>query len=145
MAACVCLAYSDDSSKLLPAGAGKDTLIRACTDCHNTDNIRKKRLTSDEWADEVADMVERGAQANAEDQAVIVDYLAQNFGQGSKVWVNTAPLGELRVQLALSTDEANAVIAYRTAHGDFKEWRDLLKVPGVDAKNIEAKKDLMRF
>ena len=90
-------------------------------------------------------MVERGAEANAVDQAIIVNYLTQNFGKDSKVWVNTAPLGELRVQLGLSTEEANALIAYRSEHGDFKQWRDLLKVPGIDAKNVEAKKDLMAF
>ena len=44
-AACVGLAYSDDTVKSgLPEGEGKDKVIRACTDCHNTDNIRKKRL-----------------------------------------------------------------------------------------------------
>jgi DNA uptake protein ComE-like DNA-binding protein len=37
------------------------------------------------------------------------------------------------------------VIQYRQDHGPFHEWRDLLKVTGVDAKKVEAKKDLMAF
>jgi len=41
--------------------------------------------------------------------------------------------------------EAAAIIQYRTDHGDFKTIDDLKKVPGLDFKKIEAKKDLLVF
>jgi competence protein ComEA len=37
------------------------------------------------------------------------------------------------------------MIKYRTDHGDFKSIEDLGKVPGLDFKKIEAKKDLLVF
>jgi competence ComEA-like helix-hairpin-helix protein len=41
--------------------------------------------------------------------------------------------------------ESQAIVTYREANGSFKEWRDLLKVPGLDAKKVEAKKEMMAF
>jgi competence protein ComEA len=145
-AACVCLAVAaDEEAKFLPAGPGKDAVIKYCTECHGSDNVRMKRLDSDEWADTVAQMVDHGAKANQQEQAAIVAYLAQNFGKNSKVLINTAPLTELKSVLDFNITEAKAVLAYRNEHGDFKDWHDLLKVPGLPAAKVEAKKDLLTF
>jgi competence ComEA-like helix-hairpin-helix protein len=59
--------------------------------------------------------------------------------------VNDAPIDELKSVLGLSATEAKAIVEYRQDHGKFKEWRDLLKVPGVDAKKIEEKAERMTF
>ena len=59
--------------------------------------------------------------------------------------MNTAPLTELKSILKLSNEEAQAVIDYRKQNGTFRLWTDLLKVPGVDGKKIEAKKDVLAF
>jgi competence ComEA-like helix-hairpin-helix protein len=136
---------ADDEAKLLPAGPGKDLVGRICFDCHGAGNMRKVRLDRDAWADQVADMVDRGAKANEAEMATIVEYLTQNFGKDSKVKVNTAPLVELKVVLGLSVQESQAVIDYREANGKFQALQDLQKVPGVDGKKIEAKKDLIAF
>jgi competence ComEA-like helix-hairpin-helix protein len=59
--------------------------------------------------------------------------------------VNTAPMIEFKAVLALTADEASAIVDYRNTNGDFHQLSDLLKVPGVDGKKIEGKKDLLEF
>ena len=142
--ACFAFAGTDDL-KRLPDVAGKDVVVRVCTKCYGPGNIAKKRLNREDWDDQVADMVERGAIATPEELAAVVDYLTANFGPDAKVNVNDAPIDELKSVLGLSSPEANAIVEYRQGHGKFKVWRDLLKVPGVDAKKVEANAARMAF
>ena len=136
-------AAEDEEAKALPDAPGKDLMVKVCLSCHGAGNIRKRRLTKEAWAEKVADMVDRGAEANEAQQAVVVDYLTQTFGKDSKVHINTAPFEELRSVVGLTVEEAKAVLTYRKENGDFKSWQDLQKVPGVDAQKIEAKKELI--
>src|ERR1035437_1827518 len=142
--ACFALAGAEDL-KRLPDVPGKDTVVRVCTTCHGPANIAKKRLNREDWDDQIADMVERGAKATPEELAAVVNYLTANFGPDAKVNVNDAPIDELKSVLGLSSPEANAIVEYRQGHGKFKVWRDLLKVPGVDAKKIEGQAPRMAF
>jgi competence protein ComEA len=145
-AASLCLAVmADDEAQSLPGGPGKEIAVKACFDCHGSANFRKKRLTEDEWWEQVGDMVDRGAKANGQEQAALVAYLSKNFGKNSKVNMNTAPLAELRTVLDLSTADSQAIVTYRPGNAPFKEWRDLLKVPGLDAAKLEVKKEMMIF
>ncbi len=144
VSACFAFAGAEDLRRL-PDVPGKDTVVRVCTSCHGPGNFTKKRLNRDDWDDQVADMVERGAKATPEELAAVVNYLSANFGPDAKVNVNDAPIDELKSVLVLSAIEAKAIVEYRQDHGRFKEWRDLLKVSGVDAKKIEAKAERMAF
>ncbi|HEY2017459.1 MAG TPA: helix-hairpin-helix domain-containing protein [Bryobacteraceae bacterium] len=145
-AALLCLTLAaDDDVKLLPDGPGREATTRVCLDCHGTGNFRKLRLGRDEWADQVAEMVDRGAKGSEKDLAEVVDYLVQNFGPDSKINVNTAPLIELKAILAVTAKEATALLDYREANGKFKDLGDLEKVPGVDPKKIEDKKAIIAF
>jgi competence ComEA-like helix-hairpin-helix protein len=135
----------DDEAKALPAGAGKELVVKICLDCHGTGHFRGQRLSSDDWSDKVYDMIDRGAKANDDEILVVVAYLAKNFGKDSKVLVNTAPLVELKSVLGFAVAECEAVLAYRKEHSAFQEWRDLLKVPGIDPTKVEAKKGMMAF
>jgi competence protein ComEA len=136
---------ADDDARALPDGPGKDLVAKVCIDCHTAATFRKMRLDEDGWWDKVGDMVDRGAKADEKQQAEVVAYLARNFGPDSKVNVNTAPHSELIVVLGFTVDESKALVAYRTDHGAFKEWSDVLKVPALDAKKVEAQKDKMAF
>jgi competence protein ComEA len=145
MAACLALAADDEDAKKLPDGPGKDAVVKACFSCHGAGNFRKARLTKDEWSDQVADMVDRGAQATDAEVASIIDYLARNFGQDSKLWINTAPFEELKNVLKLTVKEAQALTDWRDQNGNFKNLEELKKVPGLDAAKIEGKKDVIAF
>jgi competence protein ComEA len=145
-AASLCLALPvDDDAKDLPDGPGKDIVAKVCIDCHGAANFRKFRLDEDQWWEKVGDMVERGAHADDKQQAAMVAYLVKNFGKASPVLMNTAPHSELIVILGFTAAESQAIVSYRNDYGPFKQWNDLLKVPGVDAKKVEAQKDKMVF
>jgi competence protein ComEA len=145
IAACTVLAADDEDAKKLPDGAGKDAVVAACFSCHGAGNFRKVRLTKDEWSEQVADMMDRGAEATDAQVAAIVDYLSQNFGRESKLWVNTAPYEELKNVLKLTVKEAQALTEWRDQNGSFKNLEELKKVPGVDAGKIDAKKNVIAF
>jgi competence protein ComEA len=143
--AALCLAGDDGNASLLPEGPGKEVVAKVCTECHSVDRMRSLRIGKDDWWEKVADMVDRGAKATDPEVEAVVEYMSRNFGPDAKVWVNTAPMVELKAVLGFSVAEGNAVVAYRQSNGKFAEWRDLAKVPGLDAKKVEAKKDLMLF
>jgi cytochrome c5 len=60
----------------LPAGPGKDVLLRACTTCHAATLITQQRKPPAEWAKTVDKMVGWGAPLPAEEKQGLVDYLA---------------------------------------------------------------------
>src|ERR1700689_1169586 len=45
----------------LPDGAGKAVVQRMCTQCHGVNVITGQRMTRPQWAEQVDDMVSRGA------------------------------------------------------------------------------------
>jgi competence protein ComEA len=144
-AASLAFAIADDEGTNLPDGPGKELVAKVCIDCHSAATFRKMRMNEDQWTDKVGDMVDRGAKADDKQQAEIVAYLVQNFGKDAKVRVNTAPDTELMVVLGFTVDESKALVDYRAGHGAFQQWADVAKVPGVDAKKVEAQKEKMAF
>ncbi|MEO7272299.1 MAG: helix-hairpin-helix domain-containing protein [Vicinamibacterales bacterium] len=131
----------------LPDGAGKEQMVKICGQCHEPQRAASIRLTREGWEATIGDMVARGARGTDQDFQAILDYLATNFlGEASRpLNVNTATPVELESVLLLLRKEAAAVIAYREKNGFFKSADDLKKVPGVDAKKIEAQKDRLYF
>jgi competence ComEA-like helix-hairpin-helix protein len=129
----------------LPPGPGSAVAAKTCTVCHGVDNIRQKRLSRDDWADVVDEMIDRGAKLTDREKETVLSYLAESLGPNSKLWVNSAPLAEWKAVAGLTVPEAKAVIEYRKQNGDFHQIGDLLNVPGVDPRKIEAKKDVFAF
>jgi competence protein ComEA len=138
-------AADEKEIKDLPEGRGKDAVVKSCLECHGAANFRKARKEPGEWSDSVDDMIDRGAKVEAGQVESLVAYLVKNFGAGAKVQMNSAPLEEIKVVLGFTVPEAQALVDYRESQGPYKEWRDLLKVRGVDTGKVEAKKDAMAF
>jgi competence protein ComEA len=131
------------SGEGLPDGPGKDVMVRNCGVCHEARRAASVRLTRDGWSDLIGDMVRRGAKANPEEQAQILDYLSTYFlGEAPRpINVNTAAAIDLESVIGLLRKEAAAIVAYREKKGPFKEVDDLKAVPGVDFNKVEAAKD----
>jgi competence protein ComEA len=132
----------------LPDGSGKALVERVCSGCHEVGVFTQDRSTKEHWAAVVDDMVSRGAEANDEEIGQIVEYLSKNFGPakaGQKVNVNTASAEELAKRLAISQENAGAIVQYRAKNGNFKNLEALKSVPGIDGKKIEEKKDSIEF
>ena len=142
--AAVSFAQEEDAQRL-PAGPGRDAVAQACLNCHGSGYFRRLRLDKDQWSDKVADMVERGAKVSDPQAAAIVEYLSTTFGPGAKIFVNTAPFEELKAVLSLTNEETQAVVAYRKEKGSFRSLDELMRVPGVDGKKIENRKESIAF
>ena len=129
----------------LPAGPGKSTLIRVCSKCHSPDNVIANGQDRAGWEDTITKMAGYGAVATDDEFTQILDYLEKNFPAATTIHVNQATAPQLESGLGLSTAEAEAIIDYRKKNGDFKSLDDLKKVPNVDAKKLDAKKDSLAF
>jgi mono/diheme cytochrome c family protein len=62
-----------------PMTDGASLLEARCTDCHSIDRVKKAKKTHDQWAQNVARMVGKGAQLNATEQSVAIDYLSKTY------------------------------------------------------------------
>ncbi|THD53581.1 hypothetical protein [Phenylobacterium sp.] len=69
------LAQTPDDA--LPAGPGRDVVVRVCTTCHDATQFAFARHTADEWDSEVTKMQGAGAEMTAEEQVAITAYLAK--------------------------------------------------------------------
>lgn len=143
--AAIAAAADEKEARALPDGKGRDVVAKSCIQCHGAATFRKQRKELGEWGDTVDDMIDRGAKVPADKVEEVVAYLSKHFGVNAKVQMNTAPLEEIKSVLGFTVPEAQAVVEYRDAHGPYKEWRDVLKVQGVEASKVEGKKDAMAF
>jgi competence protein ComEA len=130
----------------LPAGKGKELVENTCGSCHGLDVVVAQHATKDGWSSIVDYMVSRGASGTPEEIQTIVEYLAKNYpAAAAKTNVNKATSMDLQTQLELTAKDADAIVKYRTDHGNFKDFDSLAKVPGVDAAKLTAKKDGIVF
>jgi competence protein ComEA len=134
-----------EGQEKLPKGAGRETLLRVCGACHSAENVAGMAKTREEWGAVVGEMAADGAQGTDDEFNEIVDYLATHFPKAPKINVNKATAADLATGLELSVKEAEAIVRYREEKGSFKSVEDVEKVPGVDTKKIEAKKDRLTF
>jgi mono/diheme cytochrome c family protein len=70
---------AEDVHPLLPAGDGRDLMIRTCSQCHDPDRAAKERRTFPEFQDLMAEMQTNGLQASDADLDAIAHYLANSF------------------------------------------------------------------
>src|SRR5918996_3482315 len=126
-----------------PDGPGKDVTVRVCGTCHPSARGAAVRLTRAGWQAVIAKMVSLGAKGTDAELAEVLDYLSTHFkGEAPKpVNMNTAPAIDLESVAGLLRKEAAALIAYRTKHGPCKALEDLKKIPGVDFRKIERRRD----
>ena len=64
----------------LPDGPGKEILLNICTRCHDTQRIRRERLSAEGWLEILDAMLNEGAPLSERDLPVLLRYLARNFG-----------------------------------------------------------------
>jgi competence protein ComEA len=131
----------------IPAGPGKDATVKFCANCHSAEQAVSLRQGQEEWAGTIEKMVGMGAKIPDDSYDPILAYLTKHFGPDAPlpIKVNKASAVELESLLLLKRSESAAILQYRADHGDFKAIDDLRKVPGLDFKKIEAKKDLLVF
>ncbi len=116
--------------------------MRLCNDCHDTNQIVSRRRTRTEWEDVITKMVEQGLGGSAKDLETVFAYLSRNYG---KVFINRAPADEIVAVLTVTQKDADAIVAYRKTSGPFADFEAIRKVPGIDMKKLEDKKDAIAY
>jgi competence ComEA-like helix-hairpin-helix protein len=135
----------------MPDGPGKQFILMQCTACHQPDHFTKYHHSADEWQVIIARMGTRLPGATKPDLDAVLQYFVTNYPKveapvdANKVNMNKAPAAEIAARLELTASEAEAIVHYRETHGDFKEWRDMLIIYGVDGKKIQARQEKMAF
>jgi competence protein ComEA len=132
----------DPPSTRLPPSPQTALYVRVCAECHTLERIESRHRTKTEWLDTIQQMVDDGSEASDEEFATILDVLLRNFGA---VGINRAPAEDLVKVLGISTKDADAIVAWRTAHGNFADFEALRKVPGIDIATLERRKDAVRY
>ena len=134
-----------EQAKFLADGADKMLVARRCATCHAAGNFTKFRKSEEQWGQVMADMINRGAEIPDDDYDLIVAYLTSNYGPDAKLSINRAPVEEVGKLLALAKEEAKSLVSHRDSQGPFQNFDDLLKVPGLDPKKLEAKRSLLAY
>lgn len=136
----------EEQARYLADGPDKVLVATRCANCHVAGNFTKFRKNEEQWAETLDDMAtNRNAEIPEADYDKILAYLVANYGPGAKLSVNRAPVEELVKMLVISKDEAKSLAEYREKNGQFRNFEDLLKVPGLDAKKLESKRELLVF
>lgn len=73
------------SFPVLPAGAGRDTMIRVCASCHAPEVVAQQRLTPSGWKELVETMANNGAVATDAQLVEITAYLSTAFPEKGSV------------------------------------------------------------
>jgi competence ComEA-like helix-hairpin-helix protein len=127
---------------VLATGPGVEDFQRVCALCHTPDRIVTVRRTRTEWEEVLDKMVSRGAQITDDNYTPIQTYLLRNYG---KVNVNRAVKDDLMLVAGLGSGEAESVLKARAENGPFADFEALAKVPGLDVKKLEQKKEALVF
>lgn len=149
-------AQAPDDHPEMPSGPGKAVTLQTCTKCHSITNVTGQHKDKDGWTATITKMVGYGATGTDYEFEAILNYVSKYYGVDSppaaeasaahaKIVVNKETPAQLSTDLGLTDDEAKAVVTYREKNGDFKSLDDLKKVPNVDAKKFDAKKDDLLF
>jgi competence ComEA-like helix-hairpin-helix protein len=109
------------------SNADKASFEQVCGACHAPSMVNGFRSAPD-WRETVANMVEIGARGTDEQLAGVMRYLRRFW---TTINVNTATAEELTETIGISDSVAQAIVRYRTGHGNFKTCDDLSKVPGA--------------
>lgn len=129
-----------------PAASAEDPgtalFHQMCSDCHEAAKIVEARRTKDDWQEVINKMIQEGATGSGKDFENVFDYLLRHYG---KLHINGATPDELTRILGLTRVEADAVIGYRAAHGDFADFDALKKVPEIDIRKLDVRKDAIAF
>ena len=72
-------AQTPEPGARLPAGDGRDLVMKTCSKCHTPDIVADQTLDAAGWKELVDQMAGNGAQGSDDDFAHITDYLAKSF------------------------------------------------------------------
>lgn len=105
------------SAQELPAGTGRDEVLRRCVVCHESDLIAQQRLPAAAWTRELDKMIRWGAAVEGPERDPIVAYLASHFSPVRTSGQGPSTAGAVTFTRACQVcHEADLVEAQRLSH-----------------------------
>lgn len=124
------------------ADKGAEAFTAVCSKCHPADRIVATRRTRTQWEETLEKMTKLGAQITDDNYDTLIEYLLRHYG---KINVNRGASKDLALVANITPSDADAIVKYRTDHGDFADFDALSKVPGVDVKALEEHRAALDF
>ena len=124
------------------ADKGADAFTAVCSKCHPADRIVATRRTRTQWEETLEKMTKLGAQITDDNYETLIEYLLRHYG---KINVNRGASKDLALVANITPSDADAIVKYRTDHGDFADFDALSKVPGIDVKALEEHRAALDF
>jgi cytochrome c5 len=59
----------------------RDLFVDICSSCHSLERVDKQALSKEQWSTFIKGMISEGNPVNDEEFALLVDYLAEHFGE----------------------------------------------------------------
>jgi competence ComEA-like helix-hairpin-helix protein len=115
---------------------------RVCSSCHDAERILAIRRTRTQWEEIIEKMIDRGAEGTSEDFTAAQEYLLRVSG---RVNVNRALSKDIAAVLGITEKDAAAIAEYRKANGEFKDFDEVCKVPGIDLEKLKQGRDAISF
>jgi len=119
-----------------------ETFAAVCSKCHTPERILAIRRTKTQWEEVLDKMTKIGAQITDDNYDTLMDYLLRRYG---KININRGESKDIAIVVNISAADADAIVKYRTDHGDFADFEALSKVPGVDLKKLEENRAAISF
>lgn len=116
--------------------------LRLCNTCHDSARVLANRRTRTQWEEVIQKMIERGAQGTEDEFYVVQEYLLRVSG---RVNVNRAAAQDIAVVLGITDKDAAAIVAHRTANGDFADFDALCQIPGIDVEKLKLAREAVSF
>ncbi len=145
----LCVAATCAAIFLFPATAeesastgSKEAFLKLCATCHRPETVVVGRRTRSQWEDTLEKMIAKGAKGTDDELMQTLDYLILNYG---RVNMNNATASEIVEIVGLPREQAEAIVKHRRANGRFEDFEGLMKVPGVDTKQLEKMRDAISF
>jgi competence ComEA-like helix-hairpin-helix protein len=142
MMVCVSVAVTWAAAGQEPDDYPATAFKRVCSSCHDAERILAARRTRTQWEEVIEKMIERGAEGTEDDFMAAEKYLLRVSG---RVNVNRALSNDVVAVLGLTQKEADAIVEYRKSNGEFKDFDDLCKVPGIDLEKLKQGRDAISF
>jgi cytochrome c5 len=101
----------------LPPGEGKRIVETICSSCHPTEVVTSKSYSKERWRSVVDAMIDEGAQLTNAEAALVVEYLARNFGEKERA-------KQLYVEICSYCHELERVTRQTLTR---EEWQGLIK------------------
>ena len=124
------------------SAAVPEAFTRVCGRCHTSDRVVEGRRSRSQWDEVLERMVAKGATGSDDDFGIVIEYLVSEYG---RVTINSAPAEEMAQVLHLEAKEADAIVGYRKAHGQFADFDALIAVPGAPVEALRKRRDAIVF